>query len=101
MIDFDLIVGFEWDAGNGRKSEVKHGVTQAEAEEVFFNNPLLISTDEKHSENEGRFVALGKTNKARALTVIFTLRLDKTLIRVISARDQHRKERHLYEQANQ
>ena len=101
MIDFDLIAGFEWDSGNSRKSEVKHRVTQVEAEEIFFNNPLLISTDDKHSESERRYLALGKTNRARELTVIFTLRQNATLIRVISARDQHRKERDLYEQAKQ
>jgi uncharacterized protein len=101
MINFDLIVGFEWDSGNSRKNEVKHSVTPVEAEEVFFNNPLLISADDKHSESERRYLALGKTNQARELTVIFTLRQDATLIRVISARDQHRKERNLYEQAKQ
>ena len=101
MINFDLIVGFEWDSGNRRKNEVKHSVTQFETEEVFFNNPLLISTDDKHSESERRYLALGKTNQARALTVIFTRGQGATLIRVISARDQHRKERHLYEQAQQ
>jgi uncharacterized DUF497 family protein len=96
MINFDSIAGFDWDSGNLRKSEVKHGVTQAEAEEVFFNNPLLVSADDKHSEEESRYLALGKTNKDRGLTIIFTLRQGGTLIRVISARDQHRKERHLY-----
>ncbi len=101
MIDFDRVVGFEWDPGNGRKSEVKHGVSQAEAEEVFFNAPLLIGGDDKHSEKEQRFLALGKTNRARALTVIFTLRQEGALIRVISACDQHRKERSLYEQASE
>ncbi len=101
MIDFDSVVGFDWDAGNSRKNEVKHGVTPSEAEEVFFNNPLLISADDKHSESERRYLALGKTNQARALTVIFTLRQDATLIRISSARDQHRKERHLYKQAKQ
>ena len=99
MMDFDSIVGFDWDAGNSRKNEVKHSVTPSEAEEVFFNNPLLIRSDDQHSESERRYMALGKTNQARALTVIFTLRQDATLIRIISARDQHRKERHLYEQA--
>ncbi|MEY3695972.1 MAG: hypothetical protein RL083_1797 [Pseudomonadota bacterium] len=97
MIDLNLVVGFEWDSGNHRKNEVKHGVTQVEAEEIFFNNPLLISTDDKHSEKESRYLALGKTNKNRGLTVIFTLRKNGTLIRVISARDQHRKERNFYE----
>jgi uncharacterized DUF497 family protein len=99
MIDFDSIVGFDWDAGNSRKNEVKHSVMPSEAEEVFFNNPLLISSDDQHSESERRYLALGKTNQARALTVVFTLRQDATLIRIISARDQHRKERNLYEQA--
>lgn len=99
MIDVALVVGFEWDVGNRRKSQDKHGVSQVEAEEIFFNAPLLISMDGKHSQNESRFLALGKTNKARVLTVIFTLRQGGTLIRVISARDQHRKERVLYEQA--
>ena len=101
MMDFDSLVGFEWDAGNSRKNEVKHSVTPSEAEEVFFNHPLLIRSDDQHSESERRYMALGKTNQARALTVIFTLRQDATLIRIISARDQHRKERHLYEQAKQ
>ncbi len=49
MIDFDSVVGFEWDSGNQRKSEVKHGVTQAEADEIFFNQPFLVSADIKHS----------------------------------------------------
>jgi uncharacterized protein len=101
MLDFELIVGFEWDTGNNRKSELKHSVSQVEAEEIFFNQPLLISSDEKHNDTESRYLALGKTNKSRELTIIFTLRQNATLIRVISARDQHRKERHLYEQAKQ
>jgi uncharacterized DUF497 family protein len=101
MVSFDRIVGFEWDAGNERKSEVKRRVTQseAEAEEIFFDKPLLISMNESYGTQEPRFIALGKTQKARGLTVVFTLRQDATLIRVISARDQHRKERQLYEQA--
>ena len=101
MIDFDLIIGFDWDVGNRRKNESKHSVTIVEAEEVFFNNPLLISVDAKHSETERRYLALGKTNQGRKLTVIFTLRQINTLIRVISARDQHRKERNLYDQTKQ
>lgn len=100
MIDFNAVVGFEWDAGNSRKSEVKHDVSQAEAEEIFFNQPLLVSVDHKHSDRESRFLALGKTNQARPLTLVFTLRKNGTLIRVISARDQHRKERQLYDQAH-
>lgn len=99
MIDLDRISGFAWDDGNARKNE-KHGVAQVETEEVFFNQPLLLLADARHSESELRFHALGKTNAERALHITFTLRADGTLIRVISARNMHRKERIIYEQAN-
>lgn len=100
MINFDLVVGFQWDMGNLRKSELKHSVSQLEAEEIFFNEPLLINLDEKHSKTEQRFLALGVSNAGRLLTSIFTLRENQTLIRVISIRDQHKKERLVYAKAN-
>lgn len=98
MIDLSLIAGFERDSGNARKNE-KHGVTAAEAEQVFFNQPLLLLEDAKHSQDELRFHALGHTLERRPLHITFTLRGAGTLIRVISARDMHRKERAIYEQA--
>ena len=100
MINFSSIIGFEWDIGNSQKSAQKHDVHPTEAEEVFFNSPLIISEDDKHSSIEKRYLAYGITNKKRFLTVIFTLRENETLIRVISARDQHRKERTVYAKAN-
>ena len=97
MVDFTRITGFDWDDGNIRKND-KHGVSQAEAEQLFFNDPLLVLEDERHSGNESRYHALGKTDMGRLLHVTFTLRFDATGIRVISARDMHRKERAIYEQ---
>lgn len=99
MIDWKQVTGFDWDAGNERKSDEKHDVTRFEAEQVFFNQPLLILADQKHSQNEERYHALGKSNDARLLHMTFTLRSTGTLIRVISARDMHRKERNIYEQS--
>lgn len=96
-MDFKIVEGFDWDSGNARKNE-KHGVTQAEAEQIFVNDPLLILPDDKHSLGEPRFQALGKTNDGRLLHVTFTLRSNKTKIRVISARSMHVKERRRYEQ---
>ena len=98
MIDFDQIAGFDWDDGNRRKSADKHAVTQAEAEGIFFNDPLILIEDAKHSGTERRLNALGKTGQNRLLHITFTLRKNETLIRVISARDMHRKERNVYEQ---
>lgn len=99
MIDFHVITGFDWDAGNARKSQEKHGVSQAEAEEIFFNQPLLVAGDEKHSEEERRYLALGVTAVGIFLSVVFTLRKNATLIRVVSARPMSKKERACYEKA--
>jgi uncharacterized DUF497 family protein len=99
MINWTQITGFDWDEGNRRKSADKHQVSQSEAEQVFFNQPLLVLQDEKHSDAEIRLHALGKTDQGRLLHITLTLRGHQTLIRVISARDMHRKERAVYEQA--
>ncbi|MBE9549448.1 MAG: BrnT family toxin [Proteobacteria bacterium] len=98
MINLEHLTGFDWDDGNARKSIDKHSVSQAEAEQVFFSFPLLVLEDIKHSQNEPRYHALGKTDSARKLHITFTLRLSDTLIRVISARDMHHKERNSYAQ---
>ena len=99
MMDQSKITGFNWDDGNARKND-KHGVSMAEAEQVFFNAPLLLLEDSAHSQQEPRLHALGKTDEGRALHITFTLRQSNTLIRVISARNMHKKERAIYEQAN-
>lgn len=98
IVDLDEIIGFHWDEGNARKSADKHGVSRAETEEAFLNEPLLIVEDIGHSQSELRFHALGVTNVKRRLHVTFTLREGNTQIRVISARDMSRKERDRYEQ---
>jgi uncharacterized protein len=98
MIDLAELKGFDWDEGNTRKNE-KHGVSMAEAEQVFFNAPLLVLEDPAHSSQERRFHALGKTDDRRRLHITFTLRSGGEKLRVISARDMHRKERAIYEKA--
>ena len=100
MINLENITGFDWDEGNTRKND-KHGVSMAEAEQVFFNDPLLLLADAAHSRNESRFHALGRSNQGRPLHITFTLRHEGGLIRIISARNMHRKERAIYEQAHQ
>ena len=72
---------------------------QPRQKKFFFNIPLIISNEYKHSRDEKRYLALGRTNKKRFLTVIFTLRESNTLIRIISSRDQHQKERIVYAKA--
>ena len=101
MVELEAVEGFDWDAGNDRKSEDKHQVSQAEIEQVFFNVPLVLAPDVKHSQAEPRFQVLGKTATGRLLHITFTLRFDGSKIRPISARDMHRKERLVYEEQAQ
>jgi hypothetical protein len=89
--------GFEWDAGNAAKIWERHEVAPGEAEQVFFNRPLVAAVDTKHSGAEARFLALGQTDTGRRLLVVFTFR--RRLIRVVSARDMSRRERREYENA--
>jgi uncharacterized DUF497 family protein len=86
--------GFDWDDGN-RDKNLKHGVHGWECEQVFFNKPLAILDDSKHSIAENRYAAFGQTDAGRRLVIVYTMRKEK--IRVISARDMDKKERQFYE----
>ena len=94
--EFEKFVGFEWDQGNSNKNLLKHHVEDWECEQVFFNEPLLVLDDLKHSLLERRWAAFGRTDGGCLLVVIFTKR-DK-LLRVISAREMNRKEILFYEE---
>ena len=87
--------GFQWDDGNIEKNRLTHNVRWTECEEVFFNEPLMVESDDRHSAREPRFYVLGRTDEGRLLFVSFTIR-DKR-IRVISARDMSRRERKVYD----
>ena len=79
MIDFTKITAFDWDEGNARKND-KHGVSMAEAEQVFFNEPLLVIDDTKHSQGEMRFHAPDKSNQDRSLHIPLTIWIDNSTI---------------------
>jgi len=78
-------ISFEWDDGNRDKNWIKHGVSNIEAEEVFFDPNKRLFRDVLHSMEEDRYILLGKTLNNRLLFVVFTIRGDT--VRVISARD--------------
>ena len=77
--------GFQWDDGNATKNWDNHAVSQGECEQVFFNQPLVVRRDTRHSALETRYYALGRTDADRLLFVCFTVRGGS--IRIISARD--------------
>jgi uncharacterized DUF497 family protein len=93
---FEPFTGFQWDRGNTDKNLVKHDVQNWECEQVFFNKPLLVLDDSRHSVSEKRWAAFGKTDAGRFLVVIFTNR--NNLIRIISARNMNKREREFYDE---
>ncbi len=93
--DLEQFTGFQWDEGNIDKNLLKHQVQNWECEQIFFNEPLIILDDPKHSLSEKRWAAFGQTDAGRFLIIIFTKR--EKLLRVISARDMNHKERQFYE----
>jgi uncharacterized DUF497 family protein len=88
---------FDWDGGNAEKNWLRHRVSQAECEQVFFNRPFVVAQDTQHSDSEDRFFAFGRTDAGRLLFVAYVLRGDK--VRVISARDVTHREKKEYEDA--
>jgi uncharacterized DUF497 family protein len=83
---------FDWDPANLEHIK-KHKVEYNECEDIFFIDPIYFA-DEKHSQNEERYLAYGITNEDRLLTLVFTIRNSK--IRIVSARDQNKKEKEIY-----
>ena len=78
-------IGFEWDEGNITKNWANHDVSTGECEQIFFNKPLIVKRDSKHSKFENRYYVLGRTNMNRLFFAAFTIRNER--IRIISARD--------------
>ena len=88
--------GFQRDEGNSDKNWRRHRVSQLEAEQVFFNRPVVAPAAPRQGM-EQRFFVLGQTDAGRGLAVVFTVR--GKLVRVISARPMSRRERRVYAQA--
>ncbi|HXP80222.1 MAG TPA: BrnT family toxin [Verrucomicrobiae bacterium] len=91
------VSGFDWDEGNRGKCQ-KHGVSIAEIEDLFTQSPR-IAPDPRHSGDEDRLIAVGRTNAGRPVFVAFTMRTKskRRLIRPVTARYMHAKEIAAYE----
>ena len=95
-----LFQGFDWDESNAEKCRV-HGSIE-EIESALVSKALVIVHDVKHSKDERRYVAIGRTAKGRDLFVGFTFRIvaGRKLLRPITARYMHRKEVERYGQTH-
>ena len=89
-LDLSAIGRFDWDKGNLDHIK-KHDVSKEECEEAFLNKQPEVTQDETHSQTEERYRVFGQTDRNRFLFMIVTVRNNR--FRVISARDQNKKER--------
>jgi len=87
---------FAWDEKKSQQNLKKHGVAFEEAQSVFFDDDALEFPDPDHSEDEDRFLMLGRSFKLRILLVCHCLREEEAVIRIISARKATKKERAAY-----
>ncbi len=93
------ITHFVWDDHNQNKNWLKHGVHWKECEQAISDEYMVATEDPRHSATEQRWTALGRTGHHRYLFVAFTIRGNG--IRIISARSMNRKERRIYEEAQE
>lgn len=91
---------FEWDDVKAEANAGKHGVEFMEAMTVFIDPLAMTRYDDEHSEDEERWVSLGRSRNDRLLLVVHTFAStgpNMALVRLISARLATRREREQYE----
>jgi len=87
---------FEWDAGKEKANIKKHGVSFEEARTAFYDENAIRFFDPDHSEDEDRFLLLGRSFKLRVLIVCHCFRESDEVIRIISARKAIKREQEEY-----
>ena len=93
-------LGFEWDEAKADTNVRKHGVSFLEASSVFEDEYALFMADPAHSDDEDRFLILGKSLRRRMVLVAHCYREGADVIRIISARKASAKQRREYEGRN-
>lgn len=97
----EVVYHFEWDAAKARANLAKHRVSFRTATGVFRDALALTVYDEEHSEDEERWVTLGRTPGGQYLVVVHTwetITSDEVRLRIISARSADRQEIRDYEE---
>jgi uncharacterized protein len=86
---------FTWDSQKAEANRRKHGVTFAEAVTIFEDRRALSRFDELHSDEEDRYLTVGRAGAGAVLAVVHTVPGDGPG-RIISARHATSRERRAY-----
>jgi len=89
-------IRFAWDPEKDIVNRRKHGVSFEEAQSVFYDEYAQLIPDPDHSDEEDRFIILGRSNRLRVLVVCHCYREDDEVIRIISARRATKYEQNFY-----
>ena len=93
-----MALRFVWDPQKAAANLRKHGVAFEEASTAFADPLSVTIPDPYHSEEELRFLLIGRSARQRVLVVIHAERKESE-IRLISARPASRRERRPHEEA--
>ncbi len=88
-------MSYEWDPSKARENLAKHGVHFAEAAAVL-EDDLALTIQDPFSEDEERWITLGRNEVGRILVVVYVWREDN--VRLISARAATPREKSQYEE---
>ena len=91
----DVLSGFEWHPVKAASNLKKHKVSFEEASTVFKDTRRIEVSDQWHSDDEQRYLGIGRSIQGRILSIYYTFRAKK--IRIISTRLAERWERKEYE----
>lgn len=90
-----LSVSYEWDPAKARANFDKRGILFADAVTAL-EDDLALTVRDPLSEEEDRWITLGKDAAGRLLVVVYTWRRDR--VRLISARLATPREKSQYEE---
>lgn len=96
-----MFFDFDWDENKARANLAKHGVSFRLATSVFRDALALTIFDEDHSDDEDRWVTLGRAQNGQVLVVVHTSEESSSMemhLRIISARRADPAEVRDYEQ---
>ena len=88
------MINFEWNSRKAASNLKKHGVAFEEASTIFEDLLSLTIRDPLHSDEEDRFITIGRSLTNRILVVVHVDRGDN--IRIISARPASGREKRRY-----
>lgn len=92
---------FDWDDNKAEINLNKHGVDFRQAMTVLLDPLAMTFFDSEHSQDEDRWVSVGRSNEDSLLVLVHTFVAtgpNSALVRIISARRATRQERQQYEQ---